>query len=196
MRLDKLMAHGAFQCFTQWHWRNVTCLCNLGVKHRIRTELFYTDRANSQTLASNCSDEIKSLADHQTNRVGQSKANLFRFAQYAMHRAYQLVHGEVRLVDIVIDMHTGLKGNSKFQEGCDIFNISHRLAIFTFAYHDKATGSYLSEQVVHVASILLPEHHCRSDNDQGSIRWVFLLPFFENQLGCIFGSTIIVKRRN
>ena len=91
MRLDKFMAHSAFQCFEQWHGRNVTCLSNFGIKHRIRTEFLHSNRTNGQTVASNCSNEVKPLADHQTNRVGQSKTNIFQFTQYAIQRADQLV---------------------------------------------------------------------------------------------------------
>ena len=145
MFLNELVMYGLLKGLSEGNRRHEICFIDTGVVNRIGTEFFDPNRADRQPFTCDGSYEVKAFSNRITDGIRQPQTYFLRLSKDSLHRAHQLIHGEVWLIDEVIDMDSRLKGYAVFDEGSNIFYVSHGFSIFTTSYHHKFTRCNLSK---------------------------------------------------
>jgi len=161
---------------------------NLGAS----TEFLDADRADGKLPSCDEGGQVKEVPSGKADPVWDPKdpASLVKLPAGNLNK---LNSSEVRFVGVVIKVRTWTHGEGMYQEGGNVFHVTHGFPVGPLAHHDKMAGGNLGKQVEDIRPVPFPEDNSGPDKYQGTGR-VLAGPTPKDLLGLKLARAVVVER--
>ena len=130
------------------------------------------NRTNRQFLPRHESQQVKTISPKHTQPI-RKMCQRDMLIQHLTHMPYQLIHLEIKLVDIIVCI------DQKPDKRHDITYVYHRLPVIPLPHHQKLSTGNLTEQIIHIPPVPLLGNHCRRQDTDTPVR-MKPVPFFQS----------------